>query len=320
MEVKILFVRNKKVSFFPLLLVIVVSSFIMNYTFYNNMERNDNLNDHSSPASNDILVPKDDDSKLSTSNIIRRTYGQEMKPFESSSLNTYRKAHTSKYAEISNSLEAKLQTVPKEKWWSVRTSLIVTFESRLEMFSPVFLKYDANPEFLQVLPIAIVEVPLGSVEEIKSIPGIRGIYLDQYSILIDDWQTEKSWNDTNALTYPSEAIIGARALQDLGITGAEITIAILDSGIDKNHPDLDDIDNDNTTNDPKVRKEASFVDYDGDGVNDTDAMDELGHGTHCAGIAAGNGYLKGVAPEAYLMNGRVLDSMEEQNHLGLLEV
>ena len=308
-EVKILFVHNKKVLLFPLFLIIVVSSSIMIFTFCNNMEHEDNLNDYSFPASNGILVPKDDDSKLSTSNIIRRTNGQEMRPFESSSLNTYRKCHINKYVEISSSLKAKLQTVPKEKWWSVQTSLIVTFESRLEMFSPVFLKYDSNPEFLQVLPIAIVEVPLGSVEEIKSIPGIRGIYLDQYSILIDDWHNQKSWNDTNASTYPSEAIIGARALQDLGITGAGKTIAILDSGIDKNHPDLDDIDNDNATNDPKVIKEASFVDYDGDGMNDTDTTDELGHGTHCAGIAAGNGYLQGVAPEAYLMNGRVLDAM-----------
>ena len=29
-------------------------------------------------------------------------------------------------------------------------------------------------------------------------------------------------------------------------------------------------------------------------------MDDQGHGTHCAGIAAGNGILKGVAPDAKL--------------------
>ncbi|MHA1686205.1 MAG: S8 family peptidase [Candidatus Heimdallarchaeaceae archaeon] len=37
-------------------------------------------------------------------------------------------------------------------------------------------------------------------------------------------------------------------------------------------------------------------------------MDEFGHGTHCAGIAAANGTLKGIAPGAYLINARVLDS------------
>jgi minor extracellular serine protease Vpr len=37
-------------------------------------------------------------------------------------------------------------------------------------------------------------------------------------------------------------------------------------------------------------------------------MDDQGHGTHCASIAAGNGVLKGVAPNATLMAYKVLDS------------
>jgi subtilisin family serine protease len=39
-----------------------------------------------------------------------------------------------------------------------------------------------------------------------------------------------------------------------------------------------------------------------------DPLDDQGHGTHCASIAAGNGSLKGVAPDAILMAYKVLDS------------
>lgn len=44
--------------------------------------------------------------------------------------------------------------------------------------------------------------------------------------------------------------------------------------------------------------------------NDNDPMDDMGHGTHCAGIAAGNGDggLKGVAPDAKLYAYKVLDN------------
>ncbi len=41
--------------------------------------------------------------------------------------------------------------------------------------------------------------------------------------------------------------------------------------------------------------------------DDDDPMDDHGHGTHCAGIAAGNGTLKGVAPDAKILAYKVLN-------------
>ncbi len=91
------------------------------------------------------------------------------------------------------------------------------------------------------------------------------------------------------------------------INGSGIRIAILDSGIDTNHPDLDDFDDDPSTADPKVIAEACFT---GEGHT----HDNRGHGTHCASIAAGTGNASGyqyvgVAPGAYLLNGKVIHDL-----------
>jgi len=118
---------------------------------------------------------------------------------------------------------------------------------------------------------------------------------------------EKIWLDRKVSVSLSESVplIGAPSLWAAGYTGAGVKIAILDTGIDDTHPDLDDIDDDPGTIDPKVIAAVNFSD-------DSTAMDLHGHGTHCAGIAAGTGaasssLYRGVAPGAWLYNVKVLN-------------
>ncbi|MFD6446670.1 S8 family peptidase [Promicromonospora sp. NPDC060204] len=90
--------------------------------------------------------------------------------------------------------------------------------------------------------------------------------------------------------------IGATDAWDLGIDGTGVTVAVLDSGIDTTHPDLDQ---------GTVALERDFT-----GSGST--HDALGHGTHVASIIAGSGEAsdgenRGVAPGARLLNGRVLN-------------
>ncbi|NDB65786.1 MAG: hypothetical protein EB168_08985, partial [Euryarchaeota archaeon] len=100
--------------------------------------------------------------------------------------------------------------------------------------------------------------------------------------------------------------------QDTGYTGAGVTMAIIDTGIDGNHTALDDLDDDNTTSDPKI---VAFYDAinNPDATNGTEIFpyDDNGHGTHCAGITAGTGAPDyqhiGVAPKANLVGVKVLD-------------
>jgi subtilisin family serine protease len=80
-------------------------------------------------------------------------------------------------------------------------------------------------------------------------------------------------------------------------TGKNVNIGIIDTGIDYLHPDLGG----GFGPSFKVKGGYDFVN------NDADPMDDNNHGTHVAGIAAGNGPgLKGVAPDANLYAYKVL--------------
>lgn len=67
-------------------------------------------------------------------------------------------------------------------------------------------------------------------------------------------------------------------------------VAIVDTGIDYEHPDLKN----------NVLGGISFV------PGEPDYLDLNGHGTHVAGIIAANGALLGVAPEAKMLAVKVL--------------
>jgi subtilisin family serine protease len=85
--------------------------------------------------------------------------------------------------------------------------------------------------------------------------------------------------------------IGAPEAWAAGYTGAGTTVAVLDSGIDASHPDLAGA----------VVGERDFT----GGTSGTD--DFAGHGTHVASTITGAGKYRGVAPDAVLLNGKVLD-------------
>ncbi|MDP9864321.1 MULTISPECIES: S8 family serine peptidase [Streptosporangium] len=85
--------------------------------------------------------------------------------------------------------------------------------------------------------------------------------------------------------------IGATEAWKQGLTGKGVTVAVLDSGYDADHPDLKDV----------VTQTRNFTDS-------PDMRDVIGHGTHVASIIAGAGEkYRGVAPDAKLAVGKVGD-------------
>jgi serine protease AprX len=113
--------------------------------------------------------------------------------------------------------------------------------------------------------------------------------------LTDDAEIEYIWLDEEVHTCLDRSIpaLDVPAVWLAGYRGAGIGIAIVDTGIDRNHPDFSG----------RIVTGASFV--------SGDYLDDNGHGTHVAGIAAGDGSAEtkyvGVAPEAKLYAAKVLD-------------
>lgn len=89
----------------------------------------------------------------------------------------------------------------------------------------------------------------------------------------------------------------------LGINGAGVTVAVLDSGCRPDHPDFK-----NGRGESRILAFRDFV------SGRRECYDDAGHGTHVAGILGGNGALSkgryvGVAPECNLVILKVLDYM-----------
>jgi len=133
------------------------------------------------------------------------------------------------------------------------------------------------------------------IKKIESLPYVEKVYIQKnLTILLQDSvpliNADEVWKEIDAQGY--------------NVTGRGIKVAIIDSGIDYTHPDLG-----NCTTEEFLNGQCEKVIYGYDFYNDDpDPMDDHGHGTHCAGIVAANGSLKGVAPDAKLLAYKVCSS------------
>jgi len=118
-----------------------------------------------------------------------------------------------------------------------------------------------------------------------------------FSIIVLQFFQEK--NDFEVFIDKSIPYIGALYPIELGFDGTGITIAVIDTGVDYNHPDLFGFGNDG-----KVVGGYDFID------RDNSPMDTNGHGTEVAGIISADGQLKGIAPKSKILAYRVSENGE----------
>jgi serine protease AprX len=157
-----------------------------------------------------------------------------------------------------------------------------------------FQQYADADGKLDIINSVTVDVPNRLLKQLANNPAVARVHYDR---------PVAKHNYRTALTT------GTRVVQQtLGLTGAGIGVAVIDSGITSWHDDL-------TNESSRVfpfgdQRVAAFVDF----VNRRKTpYDDDGHGTHVAGAIAGNGYdskgsKSGVAPDASLVSLKVLDA------------
>ncbi|GAA0121278.1 MAG: S8 family serine peptidase [Clostridium argentinense] len=161
---------------------------------------------------------------------------------------------------------------------------------------------------------AVVSIPANRIKQLLKVPMIKNIYSD-CEVKIKPLNTKSTLKENSKLTN-SILMENINKLHGEGIKGKNIKIGILDTGIDYNHPEVkssykggyDFIDNDNDPMETTYEqwKSSKAPEYDEKGENTYYTT----HGTHVAGIIAGQG-LKGqaalgAAPESEIYAYRVL--------------
>ncbi len=146
---------------------------------------------------------------------------------------------------------------------------------------------------LSIINSLAVRIPNRNLAKLAALPFV--------SRLSSDMEVKK--NDEFTVEHSGANV----AWQGMGVSGTGATVAVLDSGM-KDHDDL----NNPVTDVSRILASVSFA------FGESDTSDRCGHGTHIAGIIAGNGSAStgkkffrtfyGVAPQANLVNVKVLNS------------
>ena len=151
--------------------------------------------------------------------------------------------------------------------WAIRT--------RSDVTSTLTIKQDYH-----LIPATALSADLASLDRLSDADEVEVIWLDEpVSILLD---------------VSTPLIRAPYVWEHLGYQGEGVTICVIDTGIDADHPDFAG----------RIRLTADFT-------NKGSAADGNGHGTHVVSIVAGTGQASagkyaGVAPAAMIMAAKVL--------------
>jgi len=146
--------------------------------------------------------------------------------------------------------------------------------------------------------INLRDIPEGKLDELKSLPGVVKVELDQYHPDV------VKLHDSIPLIRGLQSQINAAGYS---ADGSGVRVCIVDTGIDTDHVMYAD----------RIDLSASYDFYN----NDSDPEDDAGHGSHCAGIIGGKAGLtvdfgcgagaqpfQGVAPGVTLISEKVLNA------------
>jgi subtilisin family serine protease len=163
------------------------------------------------------------------------------------------------------------------------------------------LEYTERYAFDQLWNGLSIQIDPASLSKLARIPGVKNLYpVVSFSVP----------EPTIALPNMGTAVAmtGADIAQNtLGYTGEGIKVAVMDTGIDYDHPDLGGCFGDGCRVaygydfvGDDFNADSSSPSYNPETTPDDDPDDCQGHGTHVAGIVGSNGAVVGVAPDVTL--------------------
>jgi minor extracellular serine protease Vpr len=175
------------------------------------------------------------------------------------------------------------------------------------------VRFKERREFNTLFNGFSIEVDAVNRLKLARLPGVKAMYPVQTVARPSAVPADSAPDDEASL-----ALIGADIAQNqLGLTGQDIKVAVIDTGIDIDHPAFGGTGTPGTTAFPNAKVIAGY-DLVGDNYNSSGTGDQLvpvpdavpddcnGHGTHVSGIVgADGGGIKGVAPKAKLAMYRV---------------
>lgn len=158
------------------------------------------------------------------------------------------------------------------------------------------VKAEITPDILQEVLNRddVVFVELDRKADLSELLDARPRRVDRPTVL----RAEDAGTTTAPIAW-SVTRINAPLLWQLGVDGSNVVVAVVDTGVNYAHPDLQ----------ARMWTSSNFPKYGYDfAADDDDPADNEGHGTCCAGIVAGDGssgLRTGVAPSAKIMAIRV---------------
>lgn len=196
------------------------------------------------------------------------------------------------------SIPVQAQDTPNQR-------LIVTFKDRLNEQSVSAIRSEGAVPLkrLDLVNSLVVTVPSAAVaNKLKNLHDVKRVEVDAIAHVSAPPQTQPITQPTQSLPWGVSRIDAAKSWPTS--RGNGVKVAVIDTGIDKSHPDLTE----------NIKGGINFV-QSGRGakaiIDPTAWNDDNGHGTHVSGtIAAADNAIGviGVAPEAQLYGVKVLNS------------
>ena len=159
------------------------------------------------------------------------------------------------------------------------------------------IRYSEGRHFRTLWNGLTVRARPGEISKVRALPGVQAVYPVVKVHLMQQEEPPGPVADLITATQMTGADV---ARNELGLTGRGVRVAVMDTGVDFDHPDLGGCFG------PGCRVAKGF-DLVGDAFDsgldnpviapDPSPDDCNGHGTHVAGIIGANGELQGVAPD-----------------------